>query len=68
MWICEICKQKFDEAITAVEVRFGYVDCEQATEDSDQYMAFNTESTWAPLCGDCTIAYIKREQGNGSKL
>ncbi|MBI5188439.1 MAG: hypothetical protein HZA07_05135 [Nitrospirae bacterium] len=46
----------------AVEVKFGYVDSEDAAKDGDQYMAFNTENAWAPLCDDCAIAYIKGEK------
>jgi hypothetical protein len=46
----------------AVEVRFGYVDTEKAAGNGDQYMAFNTEDAWAPLCDDCAIAYIKGEK------
>ncbi|MBI4378004.1 MAG: hypothetical protein HY578_02790 [Nitrospinae bacterium] len=46
----------------AVEVRFGYVDCEEAVKEGDQYMAFATENAWAPLCDDCAIAYIKGEK------
>lgn len=63
MWHCEICKQKFNDKTMAVEVRFGYVDSEGAAKDGDQYMAFNTENSWVPLCNECAIAYIKGEKG-----
>lgn len=67
MWKCEMCKQKFNDETMAVEVKFGYVDSEDAAKDGDQYMAFNTESAWAPLCDDCAIAYIKGEEINVSR-
>ena len=62
MWKCEICKKEFDEKTIAVEVKFGYVDGKIAAKDG-QYMAFSTENSWAPLCDDCAIAYIKGEKG-----
>jgi len=68
MWKCEMCKQKFDEEIMAVEVRFGYVDSDELAKDGDQYMAFNTENAWAPLCATCAIAYIKGDQINEPKI
>lgn len=63
MWKCEICKRKFKYKITAIEVRFGYVDTNEAKKTGDQYNAFYTENAWAPLCDDCAIAYIKGEEG-----
>ncbi|MBI4722640.1 MAG: hypothetical protein HY769_06555 [Candidatus Stahlbacteria bacterium] len=63
MWKCEICHKEFDDEITAIEVRFGYVDSEKVPKDGDQYMAFYTKNAWAPLCDDCAIAYIKGEEG-----
>lgn len=62
MWKCEACSKEFDDKTAAVEVRFGYVDSEEAAKSKDQYMAFNTENAWAPLCNDCAIAYIKGEK------
>ena len=59
MWKCEACRKEFDDKTTAVEVRFGYVDSEEASKSKDQYMAFNTENAWAPLCDYCAIKYIK---------
>jgi hypothetical protein len=59
MWKCELCRKEFDEDVAAIEVRFGFVDGEQAEKDGDQYMAFYTENTWAPLCDDCAISYIR---------
>jgi len=46
----------------AVEVRFGYVDSEEVAKSKDQYMAFNTDTAWAPLCDECATAYIKGEK------
>ncbi|MBI3398298.1 MAG: hypothetical protein HY026_03570 [Deltaproteobacteria bacterium] len=62
MWKCESCRKKFPEKTIAIEVRFGYMDG-KAVKDRDQYMAFNTENSWTPLCDDCAIAYIKGEVG-----
>lgn len=59
MWKCEACEKKFDDEITAIEVRFCKIDSEEAKEKKDQYDALYTESAWAPLCDDCAIAYIK---------
>lgn len=68
MWKCEMCKQKFDEEIMAIEIRFGYVDSEDVAKGKDQYMAFNTENAWAPLCDDCAIAYIRDEKTDATKI
>jgi len=68
MWKCEMCKKEFDDKVMAIEVRFSYVDSEEAAKDEDQYMAFNTENAWAPLCEDCAIAYIKGDETNESKI
>lgn len=68
MWKCELCGKEFDEETIAVEVRFGYVDREEVAKAGNQYMAFNTENTWAPLCDSCAIAYIKGEKINEPKL
>jgi hypothetical protein len=62
MWRCESCNKKFDEKAAAIEVRFGYIDIEEAAKSNDQYMAFNTENAWAPLCDECAISYIKGEK------
>ena len=59
MWKCERCGKKFGEGTMAVEVRFGYVDSEEVAKSKDQYMAFNTDTAWAPLCDECATAYIK---------
>jgi len=62
MWKGEKCMKEFyEDNITAVEVRFGYVDSKEALENKDQYMAFYTENAWDPLCDECAIAYIKGE-------
>lgn len=61
MWKCESCNRKFNDKTFAVEVRFGLIDSEEAKKIKDQYMAFNTENAWAPLCDDCAISYIKGE-------
>jgi hypothetical protein len=61
MWRCEACSKEFDDKTTAVEVRFGYVDSEEAVKSKDQYMAFNTENAWAPLCNECAMDFIKGE-------
>jgi hypothetical protein len=61
MWRCELCRKEFNESVMAVEVKFGFVDCKKAAKEKDQYMAFNTENSWAPLCDDCAISYIKGE-------
>jgi hypothetical protein len=62
MWRSESCSKEFDEKTTAIEVRFGYVDSEEAAKSKDQYMAFNTDTAWAPLCDECATAYIKGEK------
>lgn len=59
MWKCEKCSKKFKENVMAVDVRFGYVDSEEAKERKDQYNAFQTEQSWGPLCDNCAIEYIK---------
>ncbi|PIU83683.1 MAG: hypothetical protein COS68_02745 [Elusimicrobia bacterium CG06_land_8_20_14_3_00_38_11] len=60
MWKCEKCGEKFDDETMAVDVRFGYVDEDEAKkEGNDQYDAFETENAWAPLCDDCAVKYIK---------
>ncbi len=61
MWKCELCENEFDDETIAIEVRFGYVDSEEVAKGKDQYMAFNTENAWSPLCEDCSIAYIKED-------
>lgn len=50
MWKCEACEKNFSDDTMAVEVRFGYVDSEDTASDKDQYMVFNAENAWAPLC------------------
>ncbi len=62
MWKCELCQKEFDDETMAVEVRFGYVDSEEAAERGDQYDAFYPESGFAPLCDDCAVAHIKGEE------
>ena len=62
MWRCESCSKEFDDEITAIEVKFGYIDSEEVAKSKDQYMAFNTENAWAPLCDECAISYIKGEK------
>lgn len=61
MWKCEVCKKEFNDKTTAIEVRFGYVDNE-ASERGNQYDAFYTDNSIAPLCDDCAIAYIRGEE------
>lgn len=68
MWKCESCGREFNGEATAIEVRFGYVDSEEVAKDGDQYMAFNTESAWAPLCDTCAIAYITGEEISEPKI
>lgn len=61
MWKCEKCGKKFNNETMAVDVRFGYVDEDEAKkEGNDQYDAFCTENAWAPLCDDCAVEYIKK--------
>ena len=59
MWKCEKCNKKFKNDVMAIDVRFGYVDSEEAKETNNQYDAFQTESGWGPLCDDCAIDFIK---------
>ncbi len=60
MWKCEKCEEIFDNETMAVEVRFGYIDEDEAKKkDNNQYDAFYTEQAWAPLCDDCAIDFIK---------
>ncbi len=60
MWWCEGCKREFDQDRMAVEVRFGYVDPPDADRpEEDQWERFTTDSSYAPLCDDCAIAYIR---------
>lgn len=61
-WECELCKKEFDIETIAIEVKFGYVDTEEAHKSKDQYNAFYTESAIAPLCDDCAIMYIKGDK------
>lgn len=68
MWRCELCKGEIDDEIIAIEVRFGYVDSEEAIERGNQYDGFYTESAIAPICEDCAIAYIKGEKIHGAKV
>ena len=63
MWKCEACRKKFDDEITAIEVRFGGIDSKEIRKGEDQYDAFYTKSAWTPLCDDCAIAYIRGEIG-----
>lgn len=67
MWKCDLCGKEFDDEVIAIEVRFGYVDCEEVIERGNQYDAFHTESAIAPLCEDCAISYIKGEKIHGEK-
>ncbi|MBE0415072.1 MAG: hypothetical protein IBX36_00820 [Dehalococcoidia bacterium] len=62
MWKCELCHKEFDEETMAIELKFGYVDGEEAKERGDQYDAFYTEEAIAPICDDCAITYIKGEK------
>jgi hypothetical protein len=62
MWRCESCNKKYSEKTSAIEVRFGYIDSEEAAKSENQYMAFNTDASWAPLCNECAIAYIRGEK------
>lgn len=61
MWKCEICKTQFDDEITAIEIRFGYVDSGRKEVKGNQYDSFYTECAYAPLCDECAIKYIKGE-------
>jgi len=62
MWKCELCNRKFNEDIMAIELKFGYLDSEQAKEEECQHNAFYTEEAVGPICDDCAIAYIKGEE------
>lgn len=59
MWKCEKCNEEFENETMALDVRFGFVDEEEAKEKDKQYLAFYTEQGWGPLCDDCAIEYIK---------
>ena len=61
MWKCEMCKNEFNDDIIAIEVKFGYIDSDLADKMHDQYFAFNSESSWAPLCDNCAVKFIKGE-------
>ncbi|MEW6027645.1 MAG: hypothetical protein AB1599_10190 [Planctomycetota bacterium] len=60
MWRCESCHKEFTDKTISQEVKFGYVDSEKAKKNDDQYMAFNPEQGWAPLCDSCAIGYITK--------
>lgn len=62
MWKCKLCQRECDDETLAVEVRFGYVDSEEAAERGDQYDAFYPDSGFAPLCYDCAVAYINGDE------
>ena len=68
MWKCELCGKEFDDETSAIEVRFGYVDSEEAIKRKNQYDAFHTENAFAPLCEDCAITYIKGEKIHEPKV
>lgn len=59
MWKCEKCEVKFEDDVMAADVRYGYINSEQAKKRGDQYSAFQTEQGWGPLCAECAIIYIK---------
>lgn len=59
MWKCEKCGEKFKNETMALDVRFGFVDEEEAKEKSNQYDAFQTDQGWGPLCDNCATEYIK---------
>jgi hypothetical protein len=61
MWKCESCSKEYDEKTAAIEVKVGYINREDAAKSGDQYMAFKTEYSWAPLCDACAISCIKGE-------
>jgi len=60
MWKCEACHKEFDAKTMALEVKFGYVDSDEAKKYDDQYMAFQPEQGWSPLCNSCAIGYITK--------
>lgn len=68
MWKCELCKKEFDEGTMAIEIRFGYVDGEEALKRGNQYDGFYTENAIGPVCDDCAIAYIKGETISVTKV